>query len=246
MGGRALLIVLALALPEIAHAQGLVLSWGSCGERDRVSSISLACTDRDSVSHLTGTFEVADTIRGFVADDFTLDLEFSSADVPTFWRFGAQDCNRGGIGVSSALPSTGCEGIETPWVEGGGHSFAALINYQVGLGGPNHARLLLAVVRPSDSPVTLLPHRRYFAFDLLLFNDVAREAGGVCEGCSTPVRITWSASHLMGVPSLAGSTAADLTLKGDGLPAACVTLNGAPTCRATPITSPVKSKRRPR
>jgi hypothetical protein len=228
----ALPLALALSAPPDSIAR-FELGWNGCG-RQGAAATTVACSHADSVLRLVGSFQVPDTISGVVAMEVTLDFRFEK-EIPPFWRLDADGCNRRGLVVNHVLPDAGCQGVDTPWGARGGGATAFAIAYLLGESGK--AQQLLAMNRNSDDPVTLVPGRSYFAFELVFFNDASQEAGGACAGCATPFDISWSSARL-GIPGQPHRT-----LRAAEAP--CVGVNGAaPGCGRAEPKKPARAAKR--
>ena len=78
------------------------------------------------------------------------------AAIPPFWHFESGGCNNSGLVISDARPHAGCSGNSNTMCGPAGGACDGLITaYGPGVGGSDRGRLLVALVRRSDSPVNL-------------------------------------------------------------------------------------------
>jgi hypothetical protein len=226
--------LLALA-PGVARA-GLDLTWRAGNTAGGDSVITLDCANPDSAAVLYGCFQVPDTVEHFIGMVIGLDIQTESRDLPPFWRLEREGCNRPGVVFSNAWPEQGVKGAVNLW-GGSGETVAAIAAYGPAYGGPNRGRLICVSVFSADNRVRLEPGKNYFAFRLNILNDLAKEAGGSCEGCGVPVSITWSYAWLSRLPlNPADTPPRDLLVDGPGLRSQCARANGARPgpCQALP------------
>jgi hypothetical protein len=126
------------------------------------------------------------------------------------------------------MPESACAAAVNPWGAQGSEAFSGIAAYGAQYQGYHRGRLIGAVVRPTSSPLDLVPGVDYFAFTLRLFTDNAAEAGGKCAGCRTPVRVVWSSVSLgRAAPEPGAKPPPDIVLMTSPRGFQCVRLNGA-------------------
>jgi hypothetical protein len=205
-----------------SSASGLDLTWSACNQPGTpgTDDVTLDCGTGAPAS-LYANFQVPQTLSGFITLDAALDVRTAGSSIPEFWHFEDGGCNATGLSVSDSKPESPCPSASnaTPWGAGGLAADAYITAYAPGLGGANHARLLLTVTRDATAPTTLDGGQNYFGFRL----DVGGSPGG-CSGCTTPAEIAWSSATLYantpGQPSV--------TITGPGRRSNIVTVNGGP------------------
>jgi hypothetical protein len=190
------------ALPARPARAQLYLGWDAChGDSASVSNVVFSCdAAADTVYRLIGTFSLPAEVRDVVTVDAVLDFFYPpDRGIPPFWHFEAAGCNNSGISLSDARPAAGCSGhSRTLCGPGGGACDGLITAYGPGFGGPDRGRLLVALVRRSDSPVDLAgAPARHFAFQVLFAMD--RADSSHCEGCALPVAVRWTSATLFTV-----------------------------------------------
>jgi hypothetical protein len=223
-------VILTLVTVSSAHAQ-LRLGWNACsGDAASTSQMTFSCDATvDTVYRIVATFSLPREAKRVVTLDGTFDFVFpKDRGVPPFWHFEPGGCNQGGLILSDARPHSGCAGQSNSLCGPGGAACDAIVTaYAPGHGGSDRARMLVAVVRPSVSPVNLAAApASHFGFEVLFSMD--RSDSTQCEGCSTPTSIRWTEAKLYSVDESGehGGEIVHLTCQ-DGGDRAVVTLGGA-------------------
>jgi hypothetical protein len=227
----ALCLVWLALLPLPAFASGsLDFTWRTCGAAGGDSMATFRCDQPDSVVFLNGCFRVPKDIPKFFAMDVVVDIESAAPELPPFWHLEKEGCNRFGVMLVDAVPDSGCSGVTNPWGTRGASALSIVTAYGVAYGGiPNRGRLLFTVTRASTDPIDLLAANTYFGFQLQFFNDNAKETGGECTGCRTPVTLRWTSSTFYRLPEKAGDPEPPpVVVDRPGRQGSCVRANGAP------------------
>lgn len=230
------LTMMALVLVSTRSWAGLDLAWNGCAGSSGDSTVVFDCRS-ESVATLVGTFQTSEPVARFVSLGISIDIVTETLDLDPYWHFEAGGCNRSGLTFSDIEPDSGCAGVGNPWGEEGADAFGGLAAYQPLFEGRNRGRMICIVARSAADPIALEANQNYFGFQLRIFSDNAKEAGGKCGGCPSPAVFRWNAASLSRVPAQAGDPALpDITLIGPGLSSNCVRANGASraTCAAIP------------
>ncbi len=213
---------------------GLDLTWNACNTGPgRASEIVFSCQDSQSGAVVFGCFQLPVQMPHFHGLDVVLDVEVEAPSLPPFWHLELGGCNEYSLGLSCERPSVICpiSSIQSPWGGGGGYPCPScfITGYEVGVHGPNRARILMGLTRCDEA--ALNANQNYFGFDLTLVFYYAVEAGGPCVGCSLPATIVWNSGLFR------GADGQEVTVTNSGLVSQCVTINGASpgTCAATPV-----------
>jgi hypothetical protein len=211
---------------------GLDLTWNAANSAGGDSVVTLGCGSADSVALLYGCFQSPTALSSFYAMDIVLDFEAEAAELPPFWHLDTDGCNRYGVVLSDAMPDSGCAGALNPWGPQGGSAFSFIGGFSSGYNGRSRGRMLCLIARRADQPIPLAADSNYFAFQLRFFFDHAREAGGTCAGCRTPVSIRWVSCTLSGtgVKPDGGHEPVTVVVENPGWIGSCARANGARAC----------------
>ena len=193
---RLILIVCSLvASVGVASAKQLDAAWNNClGVGTFSTPITFDCANEQNSGHgvtyeLFHTFTLDSAIPSVIAAQGIVNYIFQSPGIPDWWVMTGGGCNDGSVdfnylrGTSCAGSSSLLCGTSAALCSGSG---VAGIGY--GYGAPNKARAIIALARPSTSPVNLTAAKHY-AWRILFFMDNPNGLGP-CAGCETPVFIT--------------------------------------------------------
>jgi hypothetical protein len=194
----ALFLLLGLApvtVPAAAAAPGLGLRWTDCFGDGGQQNRTFACNSNFGGSDLLMlSFVPASDLSPVVQLEVVLDMTAASAALPAWWEYyNVGSCRQSGVTLFGfqPLPGTACP----DWAggEGGGVNIAA---YQVGISGPNTARLRAVTTDGLASQATLAGGSEYFALRLDV-NHQKTAGSGACAGCLTPICIAFSSLKLI-------------------------------------------------
>jgi hypothetical protein len=189
-------LALLAALPQVASA-GLDLTWNACNtSASGADNVVLNCAT-PTAAQLFANFQSPQAITQFVAMDIVVDLRTGGGTLPPFWHFESGGCNATGLSLSVSKPTTQCPSATnaTPWGPLGTEATSGISAINLGQGGVDRERILIAIARPSTSPFSLSSGQNYFGFEL----DLATDNAASCGGCTTPAVIGWSTAVLYGL-----------------------------------------------
>jgi len=188
---RSLVLLAALGLIAVpAHAYqygpyGVEIRWDNCFGDAGVPNKNFACDTNTGTHTLVGSFVPAWDIVNVNGLEIVVDLASSSASLPAWWQLkNAGTCRQSSI-VMNFVPSL-TSAVCADW--GQSAELGGIAAYQIGLHGPNTARILAASAVPPSSAQNLTGRAEYFAFNLVI-NNLKTVGTGACAGCSTPVCI---------------------------------------------------------
>ena len=187
-----LLCALLLAVSAtVAAAAGVGLRWTSCLTDGGAINRTFACNSNNGTNTLIGTFETnAAGLLHTSGNEVVIDLASQSTPLPAWWAFkNAGTCRSAALTmnfVNSAL-AVNC----TDWAVGA--AAGGIGAYNIGLRGPNTARLVAALAVAPDNLQDLVSGQEYFSFNLVISN--VKTVGG-CAGCSDPVCIVFNSINL--------------------------------------------------
>jgi len=232
---RAIVIVggwlVLLACP--AFAGGLDLTWDACAIDGGVSDVVLDCGSSDPYRAIYATFITDTDVPAFRWLSFVADFEVDAPTLPDFWLFFATG---GQIGTPwcNLIDHVAAQCPHAPSVLSGSVGGIPEENseYIPYIGGvPNRGRLVGQVYRGEAlPPLTLRAGQIYLAFAIRIYMGLATEAGGPCDGCTTPATI------VLNQITLYSAEVPPVVLTGPGMLSNCVTTSGGGSvpCGATP------------
>ena len=185
---RLLAPLLALVLqPSLASASnpgGVAIRWDHCYGDAGVQNKNFACDTNSGSEALVGSFVLTSDLADADGLEIVMDLAFAGPTTPSWWQI---FLNSGGCRRTSLVGRVVASGTNCPdWSEG--EASGGIGAYNIGIRGPNTARLVMASAVPPDRLKFLNGSSEYAAFQLLI--DHAKTVGsGACEGCTTPACI---------------------------------------------------------
>jgi hypothetical protein len=224
------------ASAALANTGTVTLAWNDCSADGGVASTTWPCTvNSTQFVRFIGSFNINKQFDYFVAEDITLDAQFTSAGVPDWWQMGGGGCRQGTMSTvfdATSLPGGGA-GCPDTW-DNGANGTGGISLYDVGYGGANRIRIKIAVARPSNLGITLDPGQEYLSF-IVRFNRSKTVGTPSCAGCNTPVSMVLNSITLYNNPPIQ-TEAEQFELSAPGPSGSCAMGNGGDpvTCAATP------------
>jgi len=185
-------LLLAVTASMASAAQGLNLRWSACMGDAGIPNKSFACTSNAGSNQLVGGFEVGADLANVSGNEIVMDLASAQATLPAWWQFrNPGTCRTTSMSMNTALSALAVNCVD--W--GSGLAAGGVGAYNIGLRGPNTARIVAALAVPSQNLALLAAGQEYFSFNLVINN--LKSAGlGSCAGCSDPVCIVFNSLNL--------------------------------------------------
>jgi hypothetical protein len=221
------LVVLLWQAP--AHtAEGLYLTWGDCAVTGGRSLETSACdTDIGSSSLFCGLVMPAatDSVLGI---EVVVDIQYSSATLPDWWRFGSGGCREGLLAAD-----TDFGGLSTCLDFWQGRVAGGMQSYTLGMLRGDQARIRLAFGVPSNHPRSLDATDMYYAARIVLSNDRTL----ACPGCSGGTCLVLNSVLVKRPPRPEGAPTTDVlvTTPGNGNGNWAIWQPGGANCQAVPV-----------
>jgi hypothetical protein len=233
-----LLCGLLLALTAtVASAAGVGIRWTECLSDGGLLNRNFACTSNTGAGVLMGTFILGADLPSTSGEEIVVDLASASPTLPAWWGFvNAGTCRQGALQLFAA-PSINAANC-SDWAQG--LATIGIGAYNIGLRGPNTARLVAAAAVPPASLQNLGGGQEYFSFNATISNTKSVGTGS-CAGCNVAVCIVFNSVNLT-TPILANNV--KLTGPSNGTDAdfctyqggAGVVVGGTPGCGAATPT----------
>jgi hypothetical protein len=203
-------LLLALTASIASAAPGVNLKWTDCFGDLGATNRNFTCTTNGGSNVLVASFELGAALPGVSGLEVVIDLASAASPLPAWWGFkNAGTCRTGSLGVIGAPP--GADVVCQDW-SGGLAQGTSVAAYQIGISGPNTARILEVTAVPAGSGQDLAGATEYFAIQTTINN--AKTVGtGSCAGCSSPVCIICN-SIKCATPPVAGQPSRDVLLSG--------------------------------
>jgi hypothetical protein len=129
------------------------------------------------------------TVNG---NEIVVDLQSSGATLPAWWAFkNLGTCRALALSVTPTVPGTAVNCID----EFAGQATAGIGAYNIGFGGANRARIVIAEAVPASALTLVDPSGEYFSINVSV-NNTKSTGTGSCAGCSTPVCIVLNSIKL--------------------------------------------------
>jgi len=196
---RAVMIAaIALHVPAAGRASEIFLNWDECRHDGAgVADMQSVCFSDEGQSELFCSLVIDQAVDDVVGVEVAVDLQHSSATLPSWWRVqGKGDCRDGSLLASgNFLANPVCA---DPWLDLG----SALAIFEPGQprGRANQARLKGVYAVRSDSARTLEPDTHYYALKLVIRND-RTVFPSLCTGCGEPACLVLNRITLLRGPT---------------------------------------------
>jgi len=226
--------LLVVSVPAFAQVE---LAWDQCKLAGGASDVAFPCGSADGSPKavLMGSFVSPAAQPTLIAMDGEVDIQVSSAALPSFWDFASDvnpgACNPGAVFGDERPGGTTCAGVSTvcgTFPAGGQCNLAAgfLTTALDPSIGPNRSKLRFSIFRTTTTNAAA--GTNYFVFHLDFYADLASESGGPCLGCADQAAFVWN--NLV----LKDPAGADVSVATPD----CATWNGGTSiCAATPTQS---------
>jgi len=187
-----LLCALLLAMSaSVAAAAGVGLKWNACASDGGLTNKVFACNTNNGTNLLVGTFETgAAGLLHTSGNEVVIDLASQSTPLPAWWAFkNAGTCRSAALTMNFVNSATAVNCVD--WALGA--AAGGIGAYNIGLRGPNTARLVAALAVAPDNLQNLDGGQEYFSFNLSISN--VKTVNG-CAGCLDPVCIVFNSINL--------------------------------------------------
>ena len=184
-----LVCALLLATATAASAAGLNLRWQACAGDAGTQNRTFACTNNTGTSVMVGSFVLDADLPQVNGDELVVDLASAGPTLADWWKFvGAGTCRQLSLSIA-AQDGAACPDM---FSLAGSMNIAA---YQMGLHGPNSARILCVNAVQAAAVADLLGSQEY-GIAKWTFNHQKSVGTGSCAGCQTPVCITFNSANI--------------------------------------------------
>jgi hypothetical protein len=182
-------VLLAMTATVASAAQGLNLRWDQCLGDGGVLNKPFACDSNTApVWSLVGSFELDRAMPMMSGVEPIVDITASGAALPAWWQFKAAGTCRQ---LSLSYVTSG-GGVACPdWASG--QSWGGLGSYDIGVHGPNTARIRGVSAVPQTAIASLLAGREYYLFNITI-NSAGTVGNNACGGCNTGVCIVFTSA----------------------------------------------------
>src|SRR5262245_30455480 len=181
MPGRHLLVSLVLLLAPAAHASTVNLRWDSCWGDGGAQNRSFACDTNTGSQSIVGSFVPFAAVHGVVRVDFSVQIQFATPTVPSWWMFkNPGSCRQASLSVRALPPLAAAQCID--WASSA--ALGVIASYNISTFTPNLVLLTGASVVSTEAAADVVAGQEYFAFQLRIDN-LKTVGPGACGGCNT-------------------------------------------------------------
>ena len=184
--------VLTLCPRPVAADATLALGWQGCLSGGGFANQAFGCGSTTNQIPLVPSFTLEQPVDSVYSLELVIDLVHSVDPLPPWWRMDPGQCREGQIIADADLATSGCS---DPWQSLGA---AVVQGYTANqpFGASNHARILVAVVVPSDQARSLLAGVDYAACRVLIKSGNTN----ICTGCSEGACLVLNSIQLHRLP----------------------------------------------
>ena len=188
----ALLLALVLLATTAQAGQGVNLRWDRCLGDAGVFNKSFACNTNSGSEVLVCSFELGEDMADVSGQEIVITLVTGGATLPAWWAFkNAGTCRQFALSMNTAVSpaAVNC----TDWAEGGG--VGGIGAYNIGVRGPNSARLLAVSAVPPEALKSLTAGTEYFSMNFPITH-IKTVGTGACDGCTVGACIVFNAVNI--------------------------------------------------
>jgi hypothetical protein len=159
------------------------LRWNQCYGDGGVQNKTFACGTNAGAEVLTGGFALGADLAQVSGNEVTLELASAGAVLPAWWEFkNAGTCRPTAMIISFSIDPLAS--VCQDWAQG--LSSGGILAYNIGVKGPNTARMVAALAVAPENLQNLSAGQEYFSFSLRI-SHTKTVGTGACAGCTTPV-----------------------------------------------------------
>ena len=186
-------LLLALSATVAAAGPGVGLRWNACLSDGGAINKNFACNTNLGTNVLVGTFETKPAgLAQTSGNEVVIDLGSASAVLPAWWQMkNAGTCRATSLAMNFTVSATAVNCAD--WAQA--QSAGGIGAYNIGVRGPNTARVVAAIAVPPSALQDLVGGQEYFSFNLTI-NNTKSVGTGSCAGCSDPVCIVFNSINL--------------------------------------------------
>lgn len=188
----ATLLLGAAPPPPALAAEGISMAWLECPAGNGNANRNSPCTSDVEEHTLFPQFVLATPMDSVLALELVIDIQFSDAVAPAWWRLDPAGCRAGNLFADTDYSAVGA--CLDPW---SGLGSAAQQSYVVGAPrwGDNQARVLVSSAVPSSAAASLNSTEAYYCCRLRLRSNNTVGVP-VCAGCSRPACLVLNSVRL--------------------------------------------------
>ena len=189
-----LLCGLLLAMSAtVAAASGVGLRWQGCLSDGAAINRNFACNTNGGSNILVGTFQTGPAgLNQVSGNEVVIDIGSASATLPAWWQMkNAGTCRQAALTMNFVAPGTAVNCVD--WAIGA--AAGGIGAYNIGVRGPNTARIVAALAVAPDNLQDLVSGQEYFSFNVSITN-IKSTGTGSCAGCSDAVCIVFNSLNL--------------------------------------------------
>lgn len=175
-----------------ASASKLNLAWTNCYGDGGNTNQDFACETNTGSHTLVASFTPNMTSNTVNGNEILIDLQSAGSTLPAWWAFkNVGTCRLTSLSVAGTLPPTAVNCID----EFAGQATSGIASYNIGFGGADRARLIIAEAVPVIALAHVDPSGEYFTIAIRIDN--AKTVGSPsCAGCATPVCFVFNSMRL--------------------------------------------------
>lgn len=190
-----LMLGLLVASSTPAAAAGVALRWSAClGDAGTPNRIFACDTNADSHA-LVGSFVLDAALADVVGNELVVHVTSSTLNVPDWWRYVSSGSCRQLAFTIAAHDGPGCP---DPF---SGLASMNNANYQIGIFGPDVARLVCVNAVTQMDAADLLAGTEYSIAKWTIRN-IKTVGTGSCAGCLTPMSIEFRSANIVTLNNL--------------------------------------------
>jgi len=185
-------LLLALLATAASASPGVNLRWSACFGDGGTFNRGFACNVNTGGHQLVGSFELGANLVNTSGNEIIVDLAADAPVLLAWWevRFPGL-CRSTSLSFNTAISPAAVNCFD--W--GQGLAVGGIGAYQIGIAGPNTARVKAVSAVPPSGLQTLFTGVEYFSFNLFI-NNVNTVGTTSCAGCETPVCIVFNSLNL--------------------------------------------------
>jgi len=182
-------LLLAVTASMASAAAGTNLRWSACfGDGGAANRNSTCLSNLGNAGLLVGSFELGTDQASASGIEVVIDIATAGPSLPPWWDlYNLGSCRANSLSANPTISGTAANCFD--WSAG----FAAggIAAYNVGIAGPNTARVIVGYAVAASHLQGLISAAEYFGVNLVI-NNANTTGTGACAGCSVPACIVFN------------------------------------------------------
>src|SRR5689334_18110253 len=180
-------MLLALTAGVAAADPGCNIKWVNCFGDGGTTNRNFACNTNSGSNILVGSYVLAEDMIATSGNEVVIDIA-TAGPLPAWWGFkNAGTCRQSALSMNFTIPGSAVACAD--WASA--QSAGGIGAYNIGIAGPNTARIVAAIAVPASALADQFAGQEYFSYNVGI-NNTKTVGTGSCAGCTVPACIVFN------------------------------------------------------